>query len=274
MPFISTCSITSNRDFYGVLERYGKLGIADIELGSAHQYIGGLSRLFRFQKEHSANFVIHAFFPPLKKPFFVNFSSQDEAVRKKSIAIAKNAVDLCRKLDAKLHTTHSGFWCDVGKGGKPLSAKCTKEQAEQALQESLIEVCDYAQRAEVEIAIETMLEHSYFYHADAFIPLLKSLKLKNLSVLLDTGHLKASCTRHHLDFKEQLRKLKPHIKAMHLQENSGKGIDEHLPITNTEMLERLGKPFLQKIAITLEGQNNWTAEQILKGKQIVDEYLQ
>src|SRR3989338_3955629 len=274
MPFISTCSLTGNRDFYSVLERYGKLGITDIELGSAHRHFADLGRLFAFQKEHDARFVIHAFFPPLKEPFFVNLSSQDEAVRKKSVAIAKNAVDLCRKLNAKLHTTHSGFLCDLGKGGKPISSSIPPAQAEQLLKESLLTVCEYARQYDVGIAIETMAERSAFYHADAFIPLLKSPGLKNLGILFDTGHMKVNCFRHDLDFAEQVRKMSPYIRAMHLQENSGKGVDEHLPIANTEMMERFGKQLLRRIAITPEGQDNWTADDIFRGKRLVEEYLQ
>src|SRR3989338_8781908 len=113
MLYISTTSIISNKDLFSVLDRYSKLGIKNIELGSVHIFFSDFKPLFKFQKDNDIDFIIHGFFPPLKDPFFINISSQNKKILKKSIEFSKNSIDMCRKLNSDIYTTHSGFSKEV-----------------------------------------------------------------------------------------------------------------------------------------------------------------
>ena len=75
MLYVSTNSIVNNKNLFSVLNRYNKLGIKNIELGSVHNYISDFKPLFKFQKDNGANFVIHGFFPPTKgERLMINFT--------------------------------------------------------------------------------------------------------------------------------------------------------------------------------------------------------
>lgn len=282
MIFVSTTSIINNKDLFNVLDRYNKLGIKNIELGSVHNYIKDFKPLFKFQKDNDIKFTIHGFFPPVKEIFFINITSQNEKTLKKSIGFCKNSIDMCRKLNADIYTTHSGFTHEIA--NKPINGKVapiTKEKYSKktlfnTLSNSLTEICDYANNYNIKIAIETMYasDATLMNNAKTFLKFFKNHKLKNLGILFDTGHMKSNSFIQNFNFKESVEKLKKHIIALHLQDNTGKGADEHLPIKNTEILDCFGKDFLKNKYITLEGQNKWTEQDILESKKIVEHYLE
>lgn len=282
MLYISTTSIVNNKDLFNVLERYNKLGIKNIELGSVHKYIPDFRPLFKFQKDNDINFIIHGFFPPLKKTFFVNLSSQNKKILKESIEFSKNSIEMCRKLNSNLYTTHSGFSKEIKYNNKMkynveiISKEHDKDLIIDTLKESVTEICDYANSYNIKIAIETMNgyeEATIMDNPPTINDFFKDIKLKNLYLLFDTGHMKANSVTLNFNFKESIEKLKKYIIALHLQDNKGKGEDEHLPIKNTEILDCFGKEFLKDKYLTLEGQNNWKEKDILESKQIVENYL-
>jgi len=282
MLYISTTSITNNKDLFNVLERYNKLGIKNIELGSVHNYISDFKPLFKFQKDNDINFIIHGFFPPLKEKFFINLSSQNEKILKKSIDSCKKSVEICRKLNSSIYTTHSGFSRDIISNKKMkygigiASKEYDKEIILNTLNKSITEICDYANNYDIKIAIETMNSDRKMTIMDNPIIIdsfFKNIKLKNLFLLFDTGHMKANSVKLNFDFKEAVKKLKKYIIALHLQDNTNNGEDEHLPIKNTEILDLFGKDFLKDKYITLEGQNNWTEKDILDSRKLVEGYI-
>ena len=282
MLYISTTSIINNKNLFTVLERYNKLGIRSIELGSVHNYISDFKPLFKFQKDNDINFIIHGFFPPLKEKFFINLSSQNGKILKKSIDSCKKSVEMCRKLNSSIYTTHSGFSRDIIPNKKMkygigiASKEYDKEIILNTLNKSITEICDYANNYDIKIAIETMNSDRKMTIMDNPIIIdsfFKNIKLKNLFLLFDTGHMKANSVSLNFDFKEAVKKLKKYIIALHLQDNTNNGEDEHLPIKNTEILDLFGKDFLKDKYITLEGQNNWTEKDILDSRKLVEGYI-
>ena len=282
MLYISTTSIINNKNLFTVLERYNKLGIRSIELGSVHNYISDFKPLFKFQKDNDINFIIHGFFPPLKEKFFINLSSQNEKILKKSIDSCKKSVEICRKLNSSIYTTHSGFSRDIIPNKKMkygigiASKEYDKEIILNTLNKSITEICDYANNYDIKIAIETMNSDRKMTIMDNPIIIdsfFKNIKLKNLFLLFDTGHMKANSVSLNFDFKEAVKKLKKYIIALHLQDNTNNGEDEHLPIKNTEILDLFGRDFLKDKYITLEGQNNWTEKDILDSRKLVEDYI-
>jgi len=282
MLYISTCSIIGNKELFSVLDRYNKLGIKNIELGSVHNHISDFKPLFKFQKDNGIKFIIHGFFPPLKKPFFINLSSQKEDMLKKSIKFCKDSVDMCRKLNSDIYTTHSGFSKEIAYDKKMkyririYPKEYSKESILNTLEESTAEICDYASNYDIKIAIETMNSDRNMTIMDNPLVIgdfFKKNKLKNLFLLFDTGHMKVNSLLLNFDFKESVKKLKKYIIALHLQDNTGKGTDEHLPIKNTEILDCFGKEFLKDKYITLEGQNNWNEQDILNSRKLAENYI-
>lgn len=280
MVYISTTSIINNKELFSVLNRYVDLGIKNIELGSVHNLIKE-PLLFKFQKENNINFIIHGFFPPSKNPFFINLSSQNEKILKKSVEFCKNSIEVCRKLNSDIYTTHPGFNKEVtynhnkAGGVEIISKEHDKELVINTSKRTITEICDYAQNYDIKIAIETMYNGesaTLMHNPKTFIEFFKG-NIKNLGILFDTGHMKANSVNLNFDLKESIEKLKRYIIALHLQENTNKGIDEHLPIKNTELLDLFGKDFLKNKYLTLEGQNNWTEQDILDSKILVEKYL-
>ncbi len=281
MIYVSTTSIINNKDLFSVLERYNKLGIRDIELGSVHNFIKDFSPLFKFQKDNDINFIIHGFFPPSKENFFLNLSSQNEKILKKSIDFCKNSIDMCRKLNSDIYTTHCGFNKEVvfNKNYKHcikiISEKHEDSVILKTLKKSITEICDYANNYDIKIAIETMNNEDNATLMDNPIIISKFFKnnIKNLFLLFDTGHMKANSVLLKFNFKDSVKKLKKYVIALHLQDNKGKGSDHHLPIKNNNILDLFGKKFLKNKYITLEGQNNWTEKDILDSKKLVENYI-
>lgn len=281
MIYVSTTSIINNKDLFNVLGRYNKLGIRNIELGSVHNYISNFSALFKFQKDNDINFIIHSFFPPSKKPFFINLSSQNKKNLKKSIEFSKNAIEMCRKLNSDFYSTHSGFNKEIvfdknyTNSIKIISEKYEDTIILETLKKSITEICDYANNYNIKIAIETMHHGNnatIMNNPAIFIIFFKNIKLKNLGLLYDVGHMEANSFILKFDFKESIEKLKKKIITLHLNMNMNEK-DDHLPIKDTKVLDLFGKDFLKNKYLTLEGQRNWTEQNILDSKKLVENYL-
>ena len=118
MIFVSTNCLKNPSNVLRVLDEYDKAKIENVELGSVHAPFD-IKKLKKF----NFNFIIHNYFPPPKNAFNFNLASQKKQILKKSIKLAKNAIDLCAEIESPLYTFHAGFTSDPPKLGKSFPKK-------------------------------------------------------------------------------------------------------------------------------------------------------
>jgi len=112
--YSSTSCLKNPSNLIHVLKEYEVGGVNNVELGSVHAFFD----VNEIKKFHF-NFLIHNYFPPPKIPFIFNLASLNKLIRKKSIHLAKKAIDLANKIDCPLYTFHAGFTVNPNKLGKP-----------------------------------------------------------------------------------------------------------------------------------------------------------
>ena len=73
MIYVSTACLKRNR-ISKVLKEYGKNGIKNIELSGGTEYYNNIEAdLKRYKKEYYLKYACHAYFPPSKEDFVVNY---------------------------------------------------------------------------------------------------------------------------------------------------------------------------------------------------------
>ncbi len=272
MLFISTSCLKDNKDFYKTLDLfYYTLKIKNIEIGATHGYVADVLPLIKFKKDHDVNFTVHVFFPPTKEPFMINIGSQDPIVIKKSLNVAKTAIELCRKIDAGLYGMHSGMISDVSPEMNLLSKPYEKDKVLETQNTTLRQMMDYAKEYDVRVALEN---HSGKWHnintkADDMLATLKEVNSKNLGILLDIGHL-AGCFDNKALMKKEVEKIQDKILEIHVHEFRN-GIDHH-NISTTKTMDVFDRSFLKKVIVTLEA-FALPPEEILKGKEILEKAI-
>jgi hypothetical protein len=107
--FASTACIKETAPLLKRIARYRDAGIGNIELGaSVFVEPGDMEQV----QKSDGTFLIHNYFPPPDEPFVVNLASADDAIRTRSIDLAKNALALSASLGARLYSVHAGFVTD------------------------------------------------------------------------------------------------------------------------------------------------------------------
>ena len=276
MIFVSTACLRNGderytRDLFKVLNIYKRLGIKNIELGSVHEQIKDFTPLFRYKKENNANFIIHGFFPPTDARFMMNLASQNSRILKETIAIAKNGIETCRKLDSNLYSLHAGHCADIFENKSNCKEIISAEKAIKISANSLGILCDYAKKLNVDIAVENsngFIDQTFNYSIESFNEIFRKVSARNLGVLIDIGHLNMAAMHFGFDKKYFIKKLLVKVLELHCHENNGIK-DEHLNVKNKDLLKGFDKDVLKKIAVTLEA-NRLDENGIKEGKLILD----
>lgn len=277
MIYASTSCLKNPQDVFRVLDEYEKAEIENVELGSVHSNFN-VNELKKF----NFNFLIHNYFPPPKTPFNFNLASQNKTIQKKSINLAKKAIDLCYKINSPLYTFHAGFTVDPPKLGAPFPREKIPERSKtvETYIESLDKIVRYAYDRGIKIAMEPNVVQKFnlvdnmnklclFAEFDEINIILKLFSKKELGILLDLGH--TAVTAHWLkyDKDEFVKKCKRRVLAIHISNNNGKQ-DQHKPLTkNCWALTQIS--FFKNIPIILETMNLSTTE-IKKNIKIVQQH--
>jgi len=275
MIYASTSCLKNPSNVIRVLEEYEKEGIENVELGSVHSNFD-ISKLKKF----NFNFIIHNYFPPPKNPFNFNLASQNQSIRKKSINLAKKAIDLCQKINSPIYTFHAGFTVDPEKLGSKFSRKnmVKREIAISTYIESLGDIIEYSKKNSVKIAMEPNVvqkfnlinnknELSLFADISELKYLYKFINKKDLGLLLDLGHTNVTATWLNFNRDDFVDFCKNKTLAVHISNNDGKK-DQHKALTkDCWHLSKL-KLFKNK-PITLETMN-LTAKQISNNIKIAN----
>lgn len=278
MIYSSTSCLKNPRNVIKVLEEYEKSGIENVELGSIHEYFDiNLLNKFHF------NYLIHNYFPPPKKSFNLNLSSEKKGIRTKSIKLIKNAIELCCKINSPLYTFHAGFTVDPPKLGKPFPRDkiIDRDIAFNRYIESLSIIIDYAKSRGIKIAMEPNVVQKFnlikgknelclFADVDEIKKLYKVINRKDLGLLLDLGHTSVTSFWLKYDRDDFVKKCKKNVFAIHISNNDGKR-DQHKSLTrDCWQLSKL-KQF-KSIPIILETMNQSTRG-IKKNIKLVNDVL-
>lgn len=90
---------------------------------------------------------------------------------------------------------------------------------------ALKELCDYLKGTDIVICLENLRPPRITTKAEDLLYFIDEVKSENLGICLDTGHLNLAENRNQLEFIEKAGK---YIKALHIADNDGLGIDQHL----------------------------------------------
>ncbi len=238
MIYVSTNCLKNPKNVIKVLKEYEKVGIEYVELGSVHNYFN-IKELMRFDFK----FLIHNYFPPPKNPFIFNLASQKTMLRKKSIRLAKNAIDLCCEINSPLYTFHAGFTVDPKDLGKKFLRKNTvnRKKALEIFLNSSEEIIEYSKKRGIKIAVEPNVVQKFnlingknelllFADYPEIRLLLQNFKKNDLGLLIDLGHLAVTSFWLKFDKNEFLKKVKNRVYAIHVSNNNGKQ-DQHKSLT-------------------------------------------
>jgi len=238
MIYVSTSCLKNPTNVSKVLDEYQKGDIENVELGSVHSSFD-----IRILKKYDFNFLIHNYFPPPKNPFNLNLSSQNSVIRLKSIQLAKNAIDLCRKINSPIYTFHAGFTTDPKKLGKPFAKEniSSRSEALATFIESVEELIDFSKNLGIKIAFEPNVVQEFnlvrnrnelllLADYDEIELFYKFFKKNEIGLLLDLGH--TAVTSHWLNFNKDdfVTKCKDLTLAVHVSNNNGKK-DQHKGLT-------------------------------------------
>jgi len=272
--FVSTSCLKNPKNISKVLDEYQKGNIENVELGSIHSPFD-----IKILKKYDFNYLIHNYFPVPKKPFIFNLASPNLEIRLKSLRLAKNAIELCRKIDSPLYTFHAGFTADSKKLGKEFFKEniSSRAKALTTFIESITELIDFSKQSGIKIAFEpnVVQKHNLTQKRNELLLLAeydeielfyKFFKKNEIGLLLDLGH--TAITSHWLDFNKDhfVKKCKDKVLAVHISNNNGIK-DQHKELTKNCWQASKLKLFKNR-PIILEAMN-LTTKQIKKNIEIV-----
>ncbi|MBO5110800.1 MAG: sugar phosphate isomerase/epimerase [Clostridia bacterium] len=129
----------------------------------------------------------------------------------------KRQIDLFLAMGVKYAVLH----CDsLAWRGEELSVEQKIAENCAAIEELL----NYIKDSDMVICLENLISTSFANSVEGLMYFIKRFQSKNLGICLDTGHL-------NLKDKDQVRFIREagkHVKALHLADNDGLGIDQHL----------------------------------------------
>ena len=233
--FVSSGCIGLNRSVKEVVSTYIEGGVSGIELSSSHFHEPGI---LDFLKKTEADFRVHNYFPPPKEPFILNLASSDDSIRRRSMDVAKNAIDVCRELGCSIYSFHTGFLfdpdLDLDRGD---SKAMPHDEGMELFFGSLEALCDYARRAGIRIAVENnpcmpgLVGSLLFDDVGDFEIMFGEPAFSDVSVLLDLGHLKVSSGVLGFDAYDFISSVADRIAIVHVHDNDGV-VDNHDPFTD------------------------------------------
>ncbi len=257
--YLSSCCLATSKDVKTVLDTYADAGVSNVELSSCHPHTPDVLNLVQ---SYNFKYLVHNYFPPPREPFFSNFSSTDQAVRKKSMTLAKEAIVLCTKIGSPLYTVHSGFRQDVGSGINFDQNKAITpyDKAIAIFSTSMRELVAFAHDHGVKIAFENqpaltprgnVSEFITFNKAEEYTTLINDIGPEKIGMLLDVAHLENSATVLGFDLDTFIENVKDLVLEVHACQNKPDGVHAHLPLQPGNKLLQTLKKF-SHVPITLE----------------------
>ena len=209
------------------------LGIQGIELtGGAYEKftISKFQKLLKF-----ATFQIHNYFPPPEDPFVFNLASTNDIIIKKSLKLAKKAIEISAAFNRPIYSFHAGFLIDpkVNELGKLINRSSINERNNglDLFIQRVNSLAEFASIRGVELLIENNVISDFNvkkYGKDPFLmtsPEEAVIVMKNtpnnVNLLLDVAHLKVSASSLGFNKFDIFSSCDEWIKAYHFSDNDG-----------------------------------------------------
>jgi sugar phosphate isomerase/epimerase len=254
--FVSTSCLGGTRRLHEILSVYSSHGIENVELSGGLDYIEDIDDVLN-QHSHMM-FVVHNYFPPAKVPFIMNLAAQDEGVRRRSIGIAKGAVELCHNCGLGLYSFHPGFRQEKSlELGFELSLSpiVPYERAFRTFCRSVEEILEVSKRLGVDIAVENLEHKNQAYMMTRPEEFLRFQEMfPEVGVLLDLGHLKIASRRLGFNVTDFLRAVRDNLLEVHIHENDCQ-LDLHKEPLSGDVMRLLGTVDCETIALECHNLN-------------------
>lgn len=278
MIYITTACVRHNKISDSVRE-LAENGFRNIELsGGTDYYDTYIDDLLELQQEFNLNYICHNYFPPPKEHFVLNLASLDDDIFEKSYQHIKQAIELSRKLGAKVYGFHAGYFIDikVSEIGEALSKvrindkKIAIERFLKAYEELKGFAGDiklYVENNVVSQANAQKYDNKNIFMLTNSEEVLQIRKQTKLNFLFDLAHLKVTSNSYKLDFYKQVEELINTTAYIHLSENNSIA-DEHKCFTkDSNWLNKISNYNLKDKIVTLE--THGSISQIKESYQII-----
>lgn len=260
--FVSTGAFRT-KNIRKILGSAKENGIRSIEISPGLDYCGDIKDLL-VRERGSFDFLIHNYFPTPRVPFALNLASTNEDVLERSMAMCREAVEFAADMGIPYYSVHCGYCFDtdgtaLGNSSQVELPRIPYGQAKETFTECVRELCDFASKRGIGIAIENNVMAAFAagnkelflgVDADDMLELLGLIDRPNLGVLLDLAHAKVSAASLGFSLENMTECLTPCLMEVHISENDGKR-DQNLPVgKDSGLLSCLKK--IADIPVTLE----------------------
>jgi len=274
MIFLSSSCFKKN-NIKEVLDLALEYDFKNIELSGGCQYTEScIEDLLDYKKKYGFNYLVHNYFPPPEEDFILNISSQNTALRQKSVEFARKSIKVSYLLGSPIYTIHTGYLTDLhlshdGEHFLPDRdyVNVRRDVAIKCLIDSVEILCNYASTFNIHIGLENLFPESSKYNfslmcaledIDEILSYFSTIN--NLGILLDLGHAYLSSKLLNFNLNHFLNvlmsKYKEKIIELHLSDNNGKKDIHLVPEINSWMDKLIIKENLKSIPITIESRGS------------------
>lgn len=240
MIYASTACLRGTARLSDRLDAYEQSGIHAVELGFAVECPDDVLTPLLDRRDRMS-FLIHNYFPPPRSEFVLNLASADAAVRGRSLALVRRAIDLSAALGAEVYSVHGGFAADpigADRWGFTFPPVSSAEWAASQVRfhEAVASLLPHARATGVRLLIENnvcMPSHRgklLCQLPEEFVAVMEACGREGIGVLLDTGHLRVTASTFQRDLSALVRDFAPMVGLLHLHENDGTA-DQHRAVT-------------------------------------------
>ncbi|MEO0445089.1 MAG: TIM barrel protein [Verrucomicrobiota bacterium] len=240
MIYCSSGAFGDARTVPEVLEQARRGGVRGIELASGLR--SGVPDLAAFLESISDDFefLVHNYFPAPAEPFVLNLASALEEERQSAVEFCREAMRLCQVVGAPFYSVHAGYVQhlhprDLGRPDRQQAGTqwADFDAALERFRKSIDQLLATAEELDLSLLIENnvhavpmggedrVCSHLLLAEPDSMVAFFGECPNPRCGLLLDVAHWRVSAT--HLDFDpvEEMRRVAPFVRALHLSENDG-----------------------------------------------------
>lgn len=265
MIYVSSSCIKGKK-ISDVICKLAEYGFKNIELSGGTSYYSDIFKDLKIlQKIYGLSYACHSYFPPPQKDFVVNLASCNNEIYSRSIEHYKNCIQNLPDIGCTTLSIHSGFFLELSPEelGNSVHTKIEYDKKEglKRFCAAYNQISYMANQYGITMYLENNVMDSVNFEksgrrtlvmmvdSESILELKKEL---NFHLLLDLGHLYATCYSLRKNFYAEAKRLAPYIEWFHLSNNNAI-FDQHLPLTENCAVVDIYKQISQpNSSITLE----------------------
>lgn len=235
--YASTSALAAEETFADRLTKWTRAGVHRIECTTYPRLIEG--EAIEAMRAAPASYLLHNYFPPPVRPLVLNLASPTPTIAEQSRDFYLRAINYSAAFGAKWFSLHAGFVgdpCgrdDFGFVFPPADADA-RAGAASRFKSEIVELAARAADQGIDLLVENNVCNSsnrgklLLCTPDEFHAFLETVRgVRNIGVLLDTGHLAVSARTLGFD-PDGFVALREAVIGMHLHDNDGRD-DLHWP---------------------------------------------